>query len=43
MKIEVVRVGDLETNCYILEKNNNVLLIDPGDESNNIWRKKNMI
>ena len=39
MKIEVVRVGDLETNCYILEKNNNVLLIDPGDESNNIIDK----
>lgn len=39
MKIEVVRVGDLETNCYILEKNNNVLLIDPGDESNKIIDK----
>lgn len=39
MKIEVIKVGDLETNCYILEKNNNVLLIDPGDESDKIIDK----
>lgn len=39
MKIEIIKVGNLETNCYILEKNNNVLLIDPGDESNNIIDK----
>ena len=39
MKIENIKVGDLETNCYILEKNNNVLLIDPGDESNKIIDK----
>ena len=31
MKIEIVKVGALETNCYILSKNNHVLIIDPGD------------
>lgn len=39
MKIEIIKVGDLETNCYILEKDNNILLIDPGDESNKIIDK----
>lgn len=31
MKINKVVVGDLETNCYILSKNNKVIVIDPGD------------
>lgn len=31
MKIKIIKVGYLETNCYILEKNNEVLLVDPGD------------
>ena len=39
MNIDVVKVGYLETNCYILEKNNNILLIDPGDESYKIIDK----
>ena len=32
MKIDRVVVGNLDTNCYILEKDNQVLVIDPGDE-----------
>ena len=36
MKIEIVKVGYLETNCYILKKDNNVLVIDPGDEIDKI-------
>lgn len=32
MKIKRVVVGPLNTNCYILEKENQVLVIDPGDE-----------
>lgn len=36
MKVKVIKVGYLETNCYLLIKNNNCLIIDPGDESDNI-------
>ena len=36
MKIDTVIVGDLDTNCYILRKDNNVLVIDPGDEIDKI-------
>lgn len=36
MKINKVVVGSLETNCYILEKNNKCIVIDPGDEYNKI-------
>ena len=32
MKIKVVKVGFLETNCYILNKDNNNLIIDPGSD-----------
>ena len=32
MKIESVKVGYLETNCYVLSMNETVLVIDPGDE-----------
>ena len=32
MKINRVVVGKLEENCYIIEKNNHVLVIDPGAE-----------
>lgn len=46
MIIDRVVVGYLEENCYILEKNNNVLVIDPGAEYNKIkekLRNKNVI
>lgn len=36
MKIKTVVVGDLQTNCYLLEKNNEVLIIDPGAEAKKI-------
>ena len=36
MDIETVVVGILNTNCYILSKNNHVLVIDPGDEYDKI-------
>lgn len=33
MKIKLVVVGSLETNCYILEKDGKVLVIDPGADT----------
>lgn len=41
MEIETVIVGELEENCYILKKNNQCLIIDPGDEFNKINEKIN--
>lgn len=32
MKIKTIKVGYLKTNCYILIKENNALIIDPGDD-----------
>lgn len=32
MKIHTVIVGDLHTNCYIVENNNECVIIDPGDD-----------
>lgn len=32
MNIKKVIVGKLQENCYILEKNNKCIIIDPGDE-----------
>lgn len=36
MNIETIKVGKLETNCYILNKDNKCLIIDPGDEYSKI-------
>ncbi len=36
MKIEVVKVGYLRTNCYIVSKGKDAIIIDPGDEANKI-------
>lgn len=36
MQIKIVKVGYLQTNCYILSKNNNCFIIDPGDEPDKI-------
>jgi len=36
MKIDIVKVGELECNCYLLEINDKILLIDPGDDANKI-------
>ena len=38
MNIKNIKVGYLETNCYILEKDNKCLIIDPGDEIDKIKR-----
>ena len=38
MKIEMVEVGDLACNCYILSLDNHVLVIDPGDEYDRIMK-----
>ena len=39
MVVEKVVVGSLETNCYIVIKDNHALIIDPGDEANKIINK----
>ena len=36
MNIKVVVVGELQTNCYIVEKGNSCLVIDPGAEPERI-------
>ena len=36
MKISKIEVGMLKCNCYLLEKDNKCLLIDPGDEDEKI-------
>lgn len=36
MNIDIVVVGPLQTNCYIISQNNHVLIIDPGDNYNKI-------
>ncbi len=32
MTLDIIKVGYLRTNCYLLKKDNQVLIIDPGDE-----------
>ena len=39
MDIDRCVVGYLQTNCYILSKGNEVLIIDPGDEADKIISK----
>lgn len=36
MKIDVLEVGYLKENCYILSIDNKVLIVDPGDEADRI-------
>ena len=36
MNIKRVVVGNLEENCYIVEKDNKCIIIDPGDEADKI-------
>ena len=46
MKIEIIKVGRLRCNCYILSIGNNVLVIDPGDEASKIYEligKRNVV
>lgn len=39
MRIERIKVGRLECNCYLIYKDENVLVIDPGDEFDKIIDK----
>lgn len=39
MKIDVIRVGELECNCYLLSIGNKALVIDPGDDADKIISK----
>lgn len=32
MEIKTIKIGSLETNCYLLIKDNKCLIVDPGDE-----------
>lgn len=32
MKIETIKVGELETNCYLVIKNKECIIVDPGAE-----------
>lgn len=41
MLIKRIVVGELETNCYLLIKDNNCLVIDPGDEYKKIVNEIN--
>lgn len=46
MKIDRIKVGYLRTNCYLIEQNNETLIIDPGDEYDKIKefiKDKNLI
>ena len=46
MKVSKIIVGELQTNCYLLENGSECLLIDPGDESSKIKdfiKDKNLI
>lgn len=39
MEVVTIKVGYLETNCYLLINNKKCLVVDPGDESNKIIDK----
>ena len=39
LKIKKIITGELEENCYIVEKNNKCLIVDPGDNFNKIKEK----
>lgn len=39
MKIEIMNVGYLKCNCYLLDRNGSVLIIDPGDDYEEIVKK----
>ena len=39
MNIEIVKVGELRCNCYLISNGGKVLVIDPGDDSDKIIDK----
>ncbi len=45
MNVDILKVGELETNCYLVYKDDKCLIIDPGDNENFIVsriREKNL-
>ena len=38
LKVTKIEVGELQCNCYLIEKNNTYLLVDPGDEYQKILK-----
>lgn len=36
MNIKTIPVGELQANCYLLERNDEIIIIDPGDEAEKI-------
>ena len=46
MNVDILVVGPLETNCYIISKDNKCLIVDPGDNENFIvstLKEKNLL
>ena len=39
MNVDKIEVGTYKCNCYILKKNNKIIIIDPGDEYEKILNK----
>ncbi|MBE6152796.1 MAG: MBL fold metallo-hydrolase [Firmicutes bacterium] len=39
MIIETIKVGSLETNCYLVINNNKCIIVDPGDDKDKIISK----
>lgn len=39
MEIKILKLGFLETNCYLLKKDNKILIIDPADQANEIIKE----
>ena len=39
MKIETIKVGSLETNCYLIINNDKCIIVDPGDDKDKIIDK----
>ncbi|MCL2311509.1 MAG: MBL fold metallo-hydrolase [Firmicutes bacterium] len=39
MKIDKIEVGYLQTNCYFITKNNDLIVVDPGDDYEKIKDK----
>lgn len=39
MKIDTIKVGSLETNCYLIINDDKCIVVDPGDESEKIIDK----
>lgn len=39
MQIRNIKVGELETNCYILTNGNGCVVVDPGDDYDKIVKE----